>query len=144
MSFPSRKAAVVGVYNSKQARTLDTTPWKLEVECIQGALADAGLTFKDVDGVVPISGEGMFRHLRWAEQLGGRPISFLDVGGGAGAASKAALAVASGMANVVVVYFANAGYRLGPQGAAGKPGAPRVGDMNYMVQGAYMSPWYAM
>jgi hypothetical protein len=32
VSFPSRKAAIVGVYNSKQARTLDTTAWKLELE----------------------------------------------------------------------------------------------------------------
>src|SRR5262245_31516283 len=145
MPFPSRKAAVVGVYTSEQARAIARSAWSLDLECVQGALADAGLSYKDVDGLIPMAfGTPLSLHMRWAEQLGGRPISFLDVGGGAGAASKAALAVASGMANVVVVYFANAGYRLGPQGAAGKPGAPRVGDMNYMVQGAYMSPWYAM
>jgi acetyl-CoA acetyltransferase len=145
MPFPSRKAAVVGVYTSEQARSIARTAWSLELECVQGALADAGLSYTDVDGLIPMAFDTpLSLHMRWAEQLGGRPISFLDVGGGAGATAKAALAVASGMANVVVVSFANAGYRLGPQGAAGKPGAPRVGDMNYMVQGAYMSPWYAM
>jgi acetyl-CoA acetyltransferase len=145
MPFPSRKAAVVGVYTSQQARAIPRTAWSLELECVQGALADAGLSHKDVDGLIPMAFDTpLSLHMRWAEQLGGRPISFLDVGGGAGATAKAALAVASGTANVVVVYFANAGYRLGPQGSAGQAGAPRVGDMNYMIQGAYMSPWYAM
>jgi acetyl-CoA acetyltransferase len=145
MSFPSRKAAVVGVYTSQQARALPRTAWSLEVECIKGALEDAGLTHKDVDGLIPMAfNTPLSLHMQWAEQLGGRPITFIDVGGGAGATAKAALAIGAGMANVVVVWFANAGYRLGPQGSAGKPGAPRVGDMNYMIQGAYMSPWYAM
>jgi acetyl-CoA acetyltransferase len=146
MSFPSRKAAIVGVYNSKQARNLPyASPWQLELECVQGALADAGLTHKDVDGLIPMAFHTpLSLHMQWAEQLGGRPISFLDVGGGAGAVSKAALAVASGMANVVVIWFGNAGVRLGPQGNSVNPSAPRVPDMSYTVQGAYMSPWYAM
>ncbi|HEY3697123.1 thiolase family protein [Phenylobacterium sp.] len=145
MSFPSRKAAVVGVYTSQQARALPRTAWSLEVECVKGALEDAGLSHRDVDGLIPMAFDTpLSLHMRWAEQLGGRPISFIDIGSGAGAAAKAALGVASGMANVVVAYFANAGYRLGPQGSAGQPGAPRVGDMSYMIQGAYMSPWYAM
>jgi acetyl-CoA acetyltransferase len=146
MSFPSRKAAVVGVYNSKQGKNLPyASPWSLELECIQGALADAGLTHKDVDGLIPMSfNTPLSLHMQWAEQLGGRPISFLDVGGGAGAVSKAALGVASGMANVVVIFFGNAGVRLGPQGNSVNPSAPRVGDMSYTIQGAYMSPWYAM
>ena len=148
MSFPSRKAAVVGIYNSKQARSLpDTTPWKLEIECIKGALADAGLTHRDVDGVIPISGGGLFDHLRWVEQLGGRPIRFMDVGIAAGAVTKAAAACATGLANVVVIFNGNAGMRVGPQGNAigqVQPRAPRLGDMNHMIHGAYMSPWYAM
>jgi len=146
MPFPSRKAAIVGVYNSKQAKNLPGTIWTLELECIKGALADAGLTHKDVDGLIPMSfnGTAIALHMQWTEQLGGRPVSFIDIGGGAGAVSKAALAVASGMANVVVIFFGNAGVRLGPQGSPAQPKAPRVGDMNYMIQGAYMSPWYAM
>jgi acetyl-CoA acetyltransferase len=145
MTFPSRKAAIVGVYNSKQARALDTTPWKLELECIQGALADAGLTHKDLDGLVPISGEGLMRHLKWAEQLGGRPIRFMDVGIAAGAVTKAALAVSAGLANVVAIFNGNAGMRVGPQSSAmGQARAPKLNDMNHMIHGAYMSPWYAM
>jgi len=145
MSFPSRKAAIVGVYNSKQQKSLPGTAWHLELECIRGALDDAGLTHKDVDGLIPMAFHTpLSLHMQWAEQLGGRAVSFIDVGGGAGAVSKAALGVASGMANVVVIFFGNAGVRLGPQGNALAHGAPRVGDMNYMIQGAYMSPWYAL
>ena len=145
MSFPSRKAAIVGVYNSRQAKSLPCTAWALELECIRGALGDAGLTHKDVDGLIPMAFHTpLSLHMQWAEQLGGRPITFIDVGGGAGAVAKAALAVSSGMANVVVIFFGNAGVRLGPQGNAGQPKAPRVPDMNYMIQGAYMSPWYAL
>jgi len=145
MSFPSRKAAIVGVYTSEQARALQRTVWSLELECIKGALADAGLSHEDVDGLIPMSFQAPVTvHMQWAEQLGGRPISFLSIGSGAGSAAKAALAVASGMASVVVVFFANAGFRLGPQGSSGQPGAPRVADMNHMIHGTYMSPWYAM
>lgn len=145
MSFPSRKAAIVGAYNSRQAKNLPCTAWELELECIRGALADAGLDHRDVDGLVPMAFDTPISlHMQWAEQLGGRPISFIDIGGGAGAVSKAALAVSSGMANVVVIFYGNAGFRLGPQGNMGQAGAPRVPDMNYMIHGAYMSPWYAM
>jgi acetyl-CoA acetyltransferase len=145
MSFPSRQAAIVGVYNSKQARNLPMTAWTLELECIKGALADAGLTHRDVDGLIPMAfNTPLSLHMQWAEQLGGRAITFIDVGGGAGAVTKAALAVSAGLANVVVIFFGNAGVRLGPQGNAGQPTAPRVSDMSFMIHGAYMSPWYAM
>jgi acetyl-CoA acetyltransferase len=146
MSFPSRKAAIVGVYNSRQARSLETTTWNLELECVRGALDDAGLSPKDVDGLIPMAYDTpLSLHMRWAEQLGGRPISFLDIGGGAASVAKAALGVASGMANVVVVFFGNAGMRVGPQRSSiGQARAPRLNDMNHMIHGAYMSPWYAL
>ena len=41
MGFPQRKAAIVGVYNTKQAKMLEGTPWTLALEAIQGALDDA-------------------------------------------------------------------------------------------------------
>jgi acetyl-CoA acetyltransferase len=145
MAFPSRKAAIVGVYTSEQARGLQRTTASLEVECVKGALADAGLSHTDVDGVISMSfNTSLVQSMAWAEQLGGRPLTFFDIGSGAGSAVKATLAVASGLADVVVVFCANAGFRLGPQGSTGQPGAPRVPDMNFMIQGAYMSPWYAL
>jgi acetyl-CoA acetyltransferase len=83
-------------------------------------------------------------HMQWAEMLGGRPITLLEVSGGAGSLSKAALGIGAGQCEVVVIFFANAGYRIGPGHAAAQPGAPRLSDMHYMIHGAYMSPWYAM
>ena len=145
MSFPSRKAAIVGVYTSEQARGMQRTTASLEVECVKGALADAGLSHRDVDGLISMSfNTSLVQSMAWAEQLGGRPLTLFDIGSGAGSAVKAALAIASGLTNVVVVFCANAGFRLGPQGSSGQAGAPRVADMNFMIQGAYMSPWYAL
>jgi acetyl-CoA acetyltransferase len=145
MGVLGRKSAIVGVYASEQARTLPRTKRQVELECIRGALADAGLSHKEVDGLIPMDfNTPISLHMEWAEQLGGRPIGLVEVSGGAGSLSKAALGIAGGQCEVVVIFFANAGYRIGPGHAAAQPGAPRLNDMNYMIHGAYMSPWYAM
>ena len=52
MSDSLKNAAIVGVYASAQARELRRTALDLYLEVVQGALDDAGLTVKDVDGVV--------------------------------------------------------------------------------------------
>ena len=43
----------MGVYTTEQARFLERTSVSLQLEAIKGALADAGLTTADVDGVIP-------------------------------------------------------------------------------------------
>ncbi len=58
MAFPQRQAAIVGTYTTEQARTLERTSTSLALEAIKGALADAGLTPDDVDGVVPMGAGG--------------------------------------------------------------------------------------
>jgi acetyl-CoA acetyltransferase len=83
-------------------------------------------------------------HMAWAEQLGGRPVTLLDVGSGSSGVAKAAVAIAAGMAEVVVIFFANAGFRVGPRGQPITERAPRVEDFDFMIHGAYMTPWYAM
>jgi hypothetical protein len=42
MSVWGGKAAIVGVYASEQARSLPRTTRQVELECVKGALADAG------------------------------------------------------------------------------------------------------
>jgi hypothetical protein len=42
MAFPQRKAAIVGVYTTKQGKIPDRTSFSLQLEAIKGALADAG------------------------------------------------------------------------------------------------------
>src|SRR5580698_8427838 len=47
----SRKAAVVGVYEHPTRFAPDKTVYQIMAESLKGALDDAGLTIKDVDGV---------------------------------------------------------------------------------------------
>lgn len=145
MAFPQREAAIVGVYTTRQARGMDRSMWSLELEAIKGALDDAGLHHSQVDGLIPMAYETPLNlHMAWAEQLGGRPITYMDVGNGASAVAKAANAIAAGLASVVVIFFANANNPNGPRQLKLRDRAPRVEDFQFMVHGAYMSVWYAM
>ena len=47
----SRKAAIAGVYEHPARFVPDKTMFQIMAESARGALADAGLTIKDVDGV---------------------------------------------------------------------------------------------
>ena len=38
MSFPRREAAIVGVYVTEQAKSLDRTAFSLQLEAVKGAL----------------------------------------------------------------------------------------------------------
>jgi acetyl-CoA acetyltransferase len=146
MAFPRRQAAIVGTYTTEQARNLERTSISLALEAIKGALADAGLTPADVDGVVPMGPTGEAPHrpeMFWASQFGGRPLSYGEIGYPNGV-TKAALAIAAGLANVVVVFWGKAGWKVGPGGKPMPEHAPRMYDWAGDVHGAYMTPWYAM
>src|ERR1700685_3543016 len=83
MAFPKRQAAIVGTYTPAPARNLERESLPLEIEAIKGALADAGLTPGDVDGVVPMAATGEAPHrpeMYWAAQFGGRPMSYRELG----------------------------------------------------------------
>ena len=45
-----RDVAIVGVYNTEQVKLSERSPLDLMMEAVNGALGDAGLTMKDVDG----------------------------------------------------------------------------------------------
>jgi acetyl-CoA C-acetyltransferase len=148
MAFPQREAAVVGVYTTEQGDLPDRTSFSLQLEAVRGALDDAGLTFADVDGVVPMHGtshlDGTSPHMFWAEQLGERPLTFMDIGLAQAGVVKAAAAIAAGMCEVVVVFFGKAGSRLGPRGVPVPDRAPRVPEFSFEQAGAYMTTWYAL
>ncbi|MFA7248960.1 MAG: thiolase family protein [Dehalococcoidia bacterium] len=131
MSDALKKAAIVGVYESAQARSLRRTPIDLYLEVVQGALQDAGLTVKDVDGVVggnPLLTEGEGRGMPgsvFAEYFGTQ----LRYSGQALTATQAdALgilhameAVAMGRAHTVLVAMASATPGFGvPGGDSGQ------------------------
>lgn len=151
MSFPQRKAAIVGVYNTRQARMIEGTSWNLALEAIQGALDDAGLKHSDIDGLSSMMYDAsLIAQQMWVEQLGGRPMTYTSHGLAGALVTKAAAAIAAGLTNVVCIYFGNAGVRAGPskqraatEGPAVRK-APRVPDWDFNVHGAYMSAWYAL
>src|SRR3984885_13155265 len=107
MGYAQRRAAIVGVYATHQARFMDRTGISLQLEAIKGALDDAGLTPAAVDGLIPLDqapyGSMSSAHMFWAEQLGERPITFMDIGLASGGLAKAALAVSAGSGNRAVV-----------------------------------------
>lgn len=147
MSFRQRQAAITGVYTTRQARKLGRTADSLKIEAIKGAIDDAGLTIKDIDGIVPIESAmqgGQKHHMWWAEQLGGRPLGFLGYGQASGGVAKAAAAIAAGQCETVVVFWANAGFVVGPGGQIAQEKAPRVPEWSFEGHGAYMSVWYAL
>ncbi|HTX27598.1 MAG TPA: hypothetical protein VME19_11325 [Streptosporangiaceae bacterium] len=84
MGYAQRRAAIVGVYTTEQARFMDRTGISLQLESIKGALDDARLTPAAVDGLIPLDqspyGRTSNAHMFWPEQLGEHPITFMDVG----------------------------------------------------------------
>jgi acetyl-CoA acetyltransferase len=148
MTFPRRAAAITGVYTTVQGKKLGRTEESLKLEAIKGALAEAGLSFADVDGIVPMEssmhGPGLVYHMQWAEQLGGRPLGFMGIGQASAGVAKAAAAIDAGMAEVVVVFWANGGFQIGPRGTPVPDTAPRTWEWGFDVHGAYMTTWYAM
>lgn len=148
MGFPRREAAIVGVYTTEQARVLDRTSISLQLEAMKGALADAGLTMADVDGLIPYERHGYdtgpFAEQTWATQLGGRPLSFVEAGQPATGAAKAAIAIASGMADVVVAFWGKAGWKLGPGATPVPESAPRVSEWDFSIFGGGYTHFYAL
>jgi acetyl-CoA acetyltransferase len=137
----ARRAHIVGVGETRYARwgkIGDVTEHALALEAISRAVADAGLTMDEVDGLASFAddrNEAVFL----AAELGLPRLRFGNMvwmpggGGGCAAVSNAAMAVETGQAEVVVVYRAlcqGQFFRFGTGGvdasAAPPPQAPRV------------------
>ena len=109
------KAAIVGAYESPRRQAPRLHPFALQMECISGALADAGLKLSDVDGLCVAAGDwaeggGVSSLTEFAEYAGIKPTFFdsTDVGGCSYIvhAGHAAAAIAAGFADVVVISYA--------------------------------------
>jgi acetyl-CoA acetyltransferase len=106
------RAHLVGVGESPYTRwgkTLDVTEHALACRAIQRAVADAGLSLDDVDGLASFA-EDRNEAVFLAAELGIPALRFANMvwmpggGGGCAAISNAAMAVETGQADVVVVY----------------------------------------
>jgi acetyl-CoA acetyltransferase len=105
-----RQAAVVGIHALPYSKSIGMTERNAGARAILAALRDAGLTVADVDGMFRYVWEGT-TEMEMARILGVpnlRAFGEVDYGGGAGAptVSLAALAIESGLADVVVCWRA--------------------------------------
>ncbi|MBB3039297.1 lipid-transfer protein [Hoyosella altamirensis] len=116
----ANKAAIVGIGATEFSKDSGRSELRLAVECIRSALDDAGLAPTDVDGLVTFTMDSN-AEIAVARELGIPELTFfsrIHYGGGAAAATvqQAAMAVATGVAKVVVVYRAfneRSGFRFG-------------------------------
>ncbi|MFF3055049.1 lipid-transfer protein [Streptomyces sp. NPDC057909] len=104
------RAAIVGIGATEFSKDSGRSELKLAVEAVRAALDDAGLTPADVDGLVTFTMDTS-PEITVAQAAGIGELSFfsrIHYGGGAACATvqQAALAVASGVADVVVCYRA--------------------------------------
>jgi acetyl-CoA acetyltransferase len=104
------RAAVVGIGATEFSKDSGRSELKLAVEAVHAALDDAGLSPADVDGLVTFTMDTS-PEITVAQAAGIGELSFfsrIHYGGGAACATvqQAALAVASGIADVVVCYRA--------------------------------------
>ncbi|HEY2430092.1 MAG TPA: lipid-transfer protein [Acidimicrobiales bacterium] len=103
-------AAVAGIGATEFSKDSGRSELRLAVEAVSAALADAGLTPADVDGMVTFTMDSN-PEIEVARNLGIGELTFFSrvhYGGGAacGTIHQAAMAVATGAADVVVAYRA--------------------------------------
>ncbi|EME65571.1 lipid-transfer protein [Rhodococcus ruber BKS 20-38] len=110
MSELSRRAAVVGIGATDFSKDSGRSELRLAAEAVRAALADAGLRPADVDGLTSFTMDTN-TEIAVARAVGIPILKFFSrvhYGGGAACATvqQAAMAVATGVAEVVVVYRA--------------------------------------
>lgn len=104
MGHPFRDVAIVGVHNTRQARVIEGhDSQSIAMEASLGAIADAGLHPRDIDGVVG----GLASNFLYQSRIGPawRSLSPLGIP----AVLEAAMAIASGLATTVLVATGEAG-----------------------------------
>jgi acetyl-CoA acetyltransferase len=116
-------AAIVGIGHTEFSKDIGRSEQLIALEAISSALADAGLSPADVDGTVKFSLENTME-VDIARNLGIPNLRFFaDVayggGAGCGAVGHAAMAIATGQADVVVVW------RSRNRGSGGRPWASK-------------------
>ena len=110
MSALSGAAAIAGIGATDFSKESGRSELQLAAEAVRAALADAGLGPSDVDGMVTFAMDGN-AEIAVARELGVPELRFfsrIPYGGGAACATvqHAAMAVATGIADVVVCYRA--------------------------------------
>jgi len=136
MTAATRRAHLVGVGETRYTRwgkIGDTTEHALACEAIKRAVADAGLSMDDVDGLASFA-EDRNEAIFLAAELGIPELRFANMvwmpggGGGCAAVSNATMAVETGQAEVVVVYRSLCQGQFFRFGQGGPPPETTVAD----------------
>ena len=133
----SGKAAIVGIGATEFSKNSGRSEMQLAVECVLSALADAGIDPSEVDGISTYTMDNN-PEIEVFRLIGGKELklfSRIHYGGGAacGPIQQAAMAVATGVCEVVVVYRAmneRSQYRFGT-GMQDTVPDPRFETVNY-------------
>jgi acetyl-CoA acetyltransferase len=148
----SRKAAIVGIGATEFSKDSGRSELQLAAEAVLAAVADAGLQPSDVDGLTTFTMETN-SEIHVARTTGIGDLTFfskIGYGGGAACATvqQAAMAVATGIADVVVCYRAfneRSGYRFGSGLSRSEPTSEGIA-MSWVSTFGLMTPaaWVAM
>jgi len=148
------RAAIAGIGATEFSKDSGRSEMRLAVEAVGAAIDDAGLQPSDVDGFVTYSAETN-PEIEIARSLGVGELTFfsrIHHGGGAACATvqQAAMAVATGVADVVVCYRAfneRSGRRFGA-GVQDRPPTPTAEQAHFAWYAPYglLTPaqWVAM
>lgn len=146
--------AICGIGATEFSKESGRSELRLAVEAVDAAIADAGLSPGDIDGLVTFSADAN-PEIEVARCLGMGDLSFfsrIHYGGGAACAvvQQAAMAVATGVAEAVVCYRAfneRSGHRFGA-GVQGRAPVPNAENAQFSWYAPYglLTPasWVAM
>ena len=131
------RSAIAGIGATEFSKDSGRSELRLAAECVKAALDDAGLSPGEVDGMVTFTMETN-PEIEVARSVGIGDLSFfsrIHHGGGAGGGTiqQAAMAIATGVADVVVCYRAfneRSGHRFG-SGVADRPPAPTTENSHF-------------
>ena len=144
------RCAIAGIGETDYTRGTEKSVLRLQLEAALKAIADAGLSPKDIDGIIPFPGSGIISD-QLQVNLGIPELRFSgDIHqGGAGPVSSvemAAMAIVTGAAHHVLMVAGRAGASKAPVSAriaGGKPEFTVIGE--FEIPYGYMVPaqWYA-
>ncbi len=137
------QACIVGIGETEYSKNSGRSEMRLALESIMAACDDAGISPKDIDGIVRFSVDSnqvdeIARNLG-LENVRFFPEVFFGGGAGCGTIQMAAMAVALGKANYVVCFRAlneRSGFRYGQMAGV----MPMAGHFQYSIPFGLMAP----
>ena len=122
------KYCIVGVGETDYSRGSGRSTRALAVEAIRNAVGDAGLTTKDIDGMLSYHGGDSTTSSALAYDLGNQLNFYMDCSGG-GSSTEALVGLAigtieAGMCDIVAIFRAMNGYSQVRIGGTGRGAAP--------------------